>query len=60
MLKWFIANKKHYQLIIVVDLYHIISNKTTTAKTFKLLFKCSLAGSQLLFSAHISSLTPNL
>lgn len=60
LLKSFITNKNHYQSIIAVDLYRIISNNITTAKTFRLLSKYSLAGSQLLFSAHISSLTPNL
>ena len=33
LLKRFITNKKHYQLIIIVGLYHI-SNNTTTAKNF--------------------------
>lgn len=34
LLKMFIINKKHYQLIIVVSLYHIISSNTTAAKNF--------------------------
>ena len=66
LLKRLIISKKHYQLIVVVVLYHIISNNTTTAKKLPIKFnghemlKCSLAGSQLIFSACISSLAPKL
>lgn len=60
LLKRFITHKKHYQLIVVIDVYRIIRNNATIAQTSRLFSECSPTGSQSLFPAHISSLTPSL